>query len=510
MKALILVDIQNDFLPGGALAVPGGDKVISVAYQWMGQYPLVIATQDWHPADHLSFASQHPGARVGETVSLDGMEQILWPDHCVQGSWGSELAPGLDTSGIQHIVQKGTDRQIDSYSGFFDNARRRATGLEQLLRDRQVDQVDVMGLATDYCVKFTASDAVDLGFRTRLILAGCRGVELRPGDCRAAVESLRDAGVEITEMNHDSTPATPQHSEHVPVLPREVLQALAPQPGQVIVDGTLGGGGHTRLLAAHVAPGGLVLGLDRDPRAVQQTAQTLAGLPVQTVAANYADLPEVLAALDIQWVDGILLDLGLSSDQLSDHQRGFSYQADGDLDLRFNDSQGQPAWLLVQKLSEQHLADLIYRYGEERLSRRIARRIVQQRQQSPIRTARQLATLVRQCVPRSKNHDIDPATRTFQALRIAVNDELKWLEVALRRLPACLQPGGKLAVISFHSLEDRLVKNAFRDDPRLDVLTKKPLRPGDDEVQENPRSRSSRLRVAQRNQRHADDIFVHA
>jgi 16S rRNA (cytosine1402-N4)-methyltransferase len=289
----------------------------------------------------------------------------------------------------------------------------------------------------------------------------------------------------------------------------EVIDGMAPRSGAVLVDGTLGGGGHTRALAALVGPTGLVIGLDRDAAATERTAQTLVGLPVKTATANYADIPEVLAALGLSQVDGILLDLGLSSDQLADRQRGFSYQSDGELDLRFDTSTGKPAWVLVEKLSETHLADLIYQYGEERFSRRIARRIVEQRQLRPIRTATELAALVRRCVPRSKHHDIDPATRTFQALRIAVNDELKWLEVALRRLPACLKPGGKLVIISFHSLEDRLVKNAFRDDPRLEVLTRKPLRPTPAEIEVNFRARSSRLRVAERNQRAADDVFVH-
>ena len=176
------------------------------------------------------------------------------------------------------------------------------------------------------------------------------------------------------------------------------------------------------------------------------------------------------------------------------------------LDLRFDTNQGRPAWHLLQRLGQQHLADLIYNYGEEKFSRRIARKIVEIREREDLKTAAQLADLVRRCVPRSKNHSIDPATRTFQALRIAVNEELKWLEVALRRMPECLKPGGKLVIISFHSLEDRLVKNAFRDDPRLDVVTKKPLRPLDDEVEWNPRARSSRLRVAVRNERAADDL----
>jgi 16S rRNA (cytosine1402-N4)-methyltransferase len=168
------------------------------------------------------------------------------------------------------------------------------------------------------------------------------------------------------------------------------------------------------------------------------------------------------------------------------------------LDLRFDPSEGEPAWRLLQRLSAEHMADLIYAYGEERHSRRIARAIVQRRRERPIKTTADLAQLVRRAVPPSGDEHIDPATRTFQALRIAVNDELKSLEIALRRIPDCLRPAGRLAVISFHSLEDRRVKEAFRDDPRWQALTRKPVRPGDDEVARNPRARSAKLRVAQR------------
>jgi nicotinamidase/pyrazinamidase len=197
MKALVLIDIQNDFLPGGALAVANGDEVVPVANRLMSEYELVVATQDWHPANHGSFVSQHPGRRAGEVIRLDGLDQILWPDHCVEGTRGAEFAPGLNTSGIHHVVQKGTDRNIDSYSGFFDNARRKATGLEHYLRSRGVDEVHIIGLATDYCVKFTALDAVSLGFNTTVLTEGVRGVELNPGDCRRAIEEMRKAGVNI-------------------------------------------------------------------------------------------------------------------------------------------------------------------------------------------------------------------------------------------------------------------------------------------------------------------------
>ncbi|RIK78190.1 MAG: 16S rRNA (cytosine(1402)-N(4))-methyltransferase RsmH [Planctomycetota bacterium] len=285
---------------------------------------------------------------------------------------------------------------------------------------------------------------------------------------------------------------------HVPVLLAEVLQYLQPAPGGVFVDGTLGSGGHTRALAEAVGPSGQVIGVDRDPHAILRAEQTLAGLPIAVVAASYADIPEVLDEASVAAVDGMLLDLGLSSDQLADPQRGFSFHSPGELDLRFNQDEGEPAWRMLARLGEQHLAEIIHRFGEERFSRRIARRIVEQRRVEPIRTASQLAALVRSVVPRSRGHDIDPATRTFQALRIAVNGELDALGVALRRLPSRLKPGGRIAIISFHSLEDRMVKEAFRNDARLVVVTRKPVQAGAEEVGRNPRARSAKLRVAQR------------
>lgn len=197
MRALLLIDIQNDFVPGGSLAVPRGDEVIAVANHLMPEYEFVVATQDWHPAGHKSFASEHAGRNVGEVIRWDGLEQVLWPDHCVQGTPGAELCPALHTKRLDTVIRKGTDVNIDSYSGFFDNGHRKATGLATLLWHRGADVVDVMGLATDYCVKFTALDAVAEGFETRLLLEGCRGVELRPGDCEQAVEEMRAAGVEI-------------------------------------------------------------------------------------------------------------------------------------------------------------------------------------------------------------------------------------------------------------------------------------------------------------------------
>jgi nicotinamidase/pyrazinamidase len=199
MHALIVVDIQNDFLPGGALAVPDGDATIAVANAVMPAFDVVVATQDWHPPGHHSFAVQHPGRRVGEVIAVSGVPQVLWPVHCVEETRGAAFAESLDVGRFSEIFKKGTDPEVDSYSGFFDNGRRHATGLGEWLRARRVTHVSVLGLATDYCVKFTALDAVDLGFHTRLIADGCRAVELAPGDAARALAELQAAGVEVTD-----------------------------------------------------------------------------------------------------------------------------------------------------------------------------------------------------------------------------------------------------------------------------------------------------------------------
>ena len=201
MRALILVDIQNDFVPGGALAVKEGDQVVPVANAVQEKFELVVATQDWHPRDHGSFAANNPGHNPGDLIDLEGLPQILWPVHCVQGTPGAEFVPGLDMSRVARIFQKGTDPSIDSYSGFFDNGRRKATGLGEYLKDQRVTEVFVLGLATDYCVKFTALDARMLGFSAWLVTDGCRGVELRAGDVDRAVEEMRSAGVETIPSN---------------------------------------------------------------------------------------------------------------------------------------------------------------------------------------------------------------------------------------------------------------------------------------------------------------------
>jgi nicotinamidase/pyrazinamidase len=197
MRALILVDLQNDFVPGGALAVPEGDRVIPIANRAQEKFDLVVATQDWHPTDHGSFASSHPSKRVGDTIDLNGLPQILWPVHCVQGTPGVEFVSNLSIDRITRVFRKGTDPTIDSYSGFFDNGHRKSTGLGEYLKSSGVDTVYILGLATDYCVKFTALDARQLGFDTFLIADGCRAVDVAPGDEQAALKEMQAAGVRI-------------------------------------------------------------------------------------------------------------------------------------------------------------------------------------------------------------------------------------------------------------------------------------------------------------------------
>lgn len=286
---------------------------------------------------------------------------------------------------------------------------------------------------------------------------------------------------------------------HTSVLPSEALSFLSLRPGDRVVDGTLGGGGHTRLLAEAVGPTGLVIAIDRDPAAIAHGAEALAGLPVRFAQANYRDLPEVLDALAIDTVDAVLLDVGLSSDQLADTSRGFSFDAEGPLDLRFDTTEGEPAWRLVNRLRPETLADILFEFGEERHSRRIARRIASEREKEPIRTARHFARVVASAIPKQYPPPrIHPATRSFQALRIAVNEELKSLRIALERTPTRLAPGGRMVVVSFHSLEDRLVKQAFRNAQVWECLTRSPVEAAEEEVARNPRSRSARLRAARR------------
>jgi nicotinamidase/pyrazinamidase len=195
MKTLILVDLQNDFLPGGALAVPEGDLIIPIANRLQPIFDLVVATQDWHPLEHGSFAAQYPGKKPGQVIELGGLPQVLWPTHCVQATSGAAFSPELNTRRISKTFYKGTDPQIDSYSGFFDNGHRKATGLGDYLQSQKVTQVYLLGLATDYCVKATALDAVALGFEVYLITDACRGVNLQAGDVDRAIAEMHAAGV---------------------------------------------------------------------------------------------------------------------------------------------------------------------------------------------------------------------------------------------------------------------------------------------------------------------------
>lgn len=197
MDCLLLIDLQNDFMPGGPLAVPGGDEVIPVANRLASRFEHVLCSQDWHPRNHGSFASQHPGRAPGEIVDLDGVRQILWPDHCVRDSIGADFHRDLDRGLLTTVFRKGVDRDLDSYSAFFDNDHRRSTGLGEHLRSIGAESVWLMGLATDYCVKFSALDAVGFGFRTTVIPDGCRGIDLKPGDIDQAWRELRDAGVRV-------------------------------------------------------------------------------------------------------------------------------------------------------------------------------------------------------------------------------------------------------------------------------------------------------------------------
>ncbi|QDT06130.1 Ribosomal RNA small subunit methyltransferase H [Rubripirellula lacrimiformis] len=283
-------------------------------------------------------------------------------------------------------------------------------------------------------------------------------------------------------------------------MPDEVVHWMGEDSPRVIVDGTYGGGGHSRLLLDTLPPGeGHLIGLDRDPLVSQRVESEQHDPRLNVFLGSYEKIPKALQAMGLSAADAVLLDVGLSSDQLADTTRGFSFAVDAPLDLRFDPEFGTPAsdWLAWKR--EEEIANAIYQYGEERCSRRIAREIIaRRRREEPVRTVNDLVEVCRRCVPRPKNHDIHPATRTFQALRIVVNDELGIMERTIKAAPDWIAPGGRLVVISFHSLEDRIVKNAFRDDDRWEILTKKPIRPADAEVHANPRARSAKLRVARR------------
>lgn len=302
-------------------------------------------------------------------------------------------------------------------------------------------------------------------------------------------------------------------SEHVPVLYNEVLDGIQPRPGGRYIDATVGAAGHAAGVLAASAPNGVLLGLDADPDAISFAEQVLGSYGDRVVlqTANFRHLKEVALALGFGQVDGILMDLGLSSRQLADAERGFSFSQDGPLDMRMNRSRRETAADLINALPEAELAELLWRYGEERHARRIARAIVASR---PLSTTLQLADLVARTVGRREK--IHPATRTFQALRIAVNDELEALNQVLPQARDLLCPQGRLAIIAFHSLEDRLVKRFYQQESRdclcppeipvcvcehratLRVITPRPVRPSAEEIARNPQSRSARLRLAER------------
>lgn len=292
--------------------------------------------------------------------------------------------------------------------------------------------------------------------------------------------------------------------QHIPVMPAEVQGAFDLKPGAVVVDGTLGLGGHAAMMAARIGAQGHLIGIDQDVRAIELARQRLKDFKgrLDIVKSNFSKLDQVLEGLGVQRVDAVLLDLGVSSLQLDDPARGFSFRADGPLDMRMDGDAPTTAEELVNEFSEKELADLIFHYGEERFSKRIARRIVAVRAGQRIRTTEELADIVLRSLPRGYQRDkLHPATRTFQALRIAVNRELEVLEEALGKAFAYLKPGGRIAVIAFHSLEDRIVKDKFRaiaDQGLALRLTKKPLRPTEAEAADNPRSRSAKLRALER------------
>ena len=287
---------------------------------------------------------------------------------------------------------------------------------------------------------------------------------------------------------------------HIPVMPDEVVNWLEPSSGACVVDGTVGTGGHALQIVDRIGPEGQLIGLDRDSTMLEIAKKRLHTKPATLFHESYVSLRSVLDHMKLTNVDAVLLDLGFCTDQLHEAGRGFSFSDSGPLDLRFNRNEGEPAHRILNRFSMERLADIFFNYGEERFARRIARHITRIRKERKIESAKQLADLVCQSVPRPKKgySRIHPATRVFQALRIAINRELEHLKQALISLPECLVDGGRLVVISFHSLEDRIVKQAFREDHNWKILTKRPLRPSDQEISANPSARSAKLRVAQK------------
>ena len=291
--------------------------------------------------------------------------------------------------------------------------------------------------------------------------------------------------------------------EHLPVLAEDVIEYLDPRPNGIYVDGTVGGGGHAFKILERSAPTGRLVGIDRDEEALEEARERLKpyGGRATIIHGNFSDLRSILMRLKIGEVDGILLDLGVSYHQLATGRRGFSFQSEGPLDMRMDQNQGEPASKLVNTLTQGELEEILRRYGEERWARRIARAIVRYRQEAPITTTTQLRDIISSAILKPPRR-IHPATKAFQAIRIAVNDELNSLDRAIRDGIPILKKGGHICMISFHSLEDRIVKDTFRHYERalglVRVITKKPISPSKGEISTNPRARSARLRVAER------------
>lgn len=285
---------------------------------------------------------------------------------------------------------------------------------------------------------------------------------------------------------------------HQPVMLREVLQFLDLQPNLSVVDGTVGAGGHSAEIFSRLQPSGRLIGFDRDPMMLRFAKTRLAATSATLVHDTYANLPEQLDALGLTHVDRILVDLGLSSDQLADRDRGFGFQAGGSLDLRFDPTSGRSAADFIRTCAASDLADVLRRYSDEKFAERIAEAVCQERRRAPIRTTQQLVDVVASAVPRTSGSR-HPATRTLQALRIVVNQELEHLQRALDEgFPKSLESGGRLVVISFHSIEDRMVKQTFRKRDQWQNLTQKPIQASPAEIRMNPRARSAKLRAAVR------------
>ncbi len=293
---------------------------------------------------------------------------------------------------------------------------------------------------------------------------------------------------------------------HIPVMLPEVIDYLKLAPGQTIVDATMGTGGHSLEILKRITPGGRLIGIDRDEDSLKICRQRLSEFKesCEFVQANFSDLDQVLGKLGIDGIDGIVFDLGISTYQLKDAQRGFSFQQEGPLDMRLDKSSYISAYDLVNNLNENEISQMLWSFGQERWHNRIAHLLVEERKVAPVATTKQLANLVMRAIPRRYRRSyyrIHPATRTFQAVRIAVNRELEILESAIKKAVAILRKRARICVISFHSLEDRVIKHTFRAlkaDGIIDIITAKPLTPAAGEIEKNPSSRSSKFRVAQR------------